>query len=775
MQQATDPIVKDLVLVGGGHTHAIALRMLGMQPLPGVRLTLITDSSHTPYSGMLPGHVAGYYDFDECHIDLRRLAQFAQAQLYIDRAIGLDLANKKVLCANHPPVAYDVLSIDIGSTPASIDVPGAAEFAIAAKPVPEFLSQWNQLVQDVINNPEKPRCLAIVGGGAGGVELALTMQRRLHQILKAEDGLKIHLFHRGTQLMTGHSPWVRRRLHKILQQRGIQLHLGESVSEVLPHKICCESGKAMECDRSFWVTQASAPSWLAESGLKTDTEGFVLVRDTLQTLFDDNIFAAGDVATMVNYVRPKAGVFAVRQGKPLFENLRRVLLEKPLLPYKPQQFYLGLVGTGDGEAIASWASFGWQSRLLWQWKDRIDRQFMTRFSDLPEMTPPAPLGKGGVKKGLEFNSSTLPTNSLKPPLNKGGLGGYSQMHCAGCGSKVGSSTLEKVLQRLQVAYPPTQRDDILLGLGTPDDAAVIQVPTGKLMVQTVDYFRSLINDPYVFGQISTNHCLSDIFAMGATPQSALALVTVPYGTETKVEETLFQVLSGAMKVLCAADSPLIGGHTTEGTELAFGLTCNGLATSQQLLKKSGMKPGDVLILTKALGTGVLFAADMRAVTKGRWVDNAVSSMLLSNQQAVAAFVAHGVTACTDVTGFGLLGHLLEMVQASGVAVQLEMEAIRVLEGVVEMLQLGIFSSLQAQNLKASRGISNLSEVESCAKFPILFDPQTSGGLLASVPANQASDCLSLLQDLGYVDAVVIGCVLPAVEGVKPIQVTTVSG
>jgi selenide,water dikinase len=747
MQQAK-PIIKDLVLVGGGHTHAIALRMLGMKPLAGVRLTLITDSSHTPYSGMLPGHVAGYYDFDECHIDLRRLAQFAQAQLYIDRAVGLDLANKKVLCANHPPVAYDVLSIDIGSTPASIDVPGATEFAIPAKPVTQFLNQWHQLVQDVINHPEKPRRLAIVGGGAGGVELALTMQRHLHQIMKAaSDRLEIHLFHRGMELMTSHSPWVRRRLHKILLQRGIKVHLGESVSEVLPQKVCCESGLAVECDRAFWVTQASAPNWLAESGLKTDTEGFVLVRDTLQTLFDDNIFAAGDVATMVNYVRPKAGVFAVRQGKPLFENLQRLLLEKPLKPYKPQQFYLGLIGTGDGEAIASWGSFGWQSKLLWQWKDHIDRKFMQRFSDLPEMTSPS---------GWQEDSTTTT--------------GLNQMHCAGCGSKVGSSTLEKVLQRLQVAYPPTQRDDILVGLGTPDDAAVIQVPSGKLMVQTVDYFRSLISDPYVFGQISTNHCLSDIFAMGATPQSALALVTVPYGAEAKVEETLYQVLSGAMQVLSEAKSPLVGGHTTEGTELAFGLTCNGLATPQQLLRKSGMKPGDVLILTKALGTGVLFAADMRAAAKGRWIDNAVASMLLSNQQAVAALVTHGVTACTDVTGFGLLGHLLEMVQAPGVAVELEMSAIGVLEGVFEMLQLGMVSSLQPQNLKASREISNLSEVESFPKFPILFDPQTSGGLLASVPADQASNCLSLLQSLGYIDAAIIGRIVPEVADVKPIKV-----
>jgi selenide,water dikinase len=265
--------------------------------------------------------------------------------------------------------------------------------------------------------------------------------------------------------------------------------------------------------------------------------------------------------------------------------------------------------------------------------------------------------------------------------------------------------------------------------------------------------------------------LSDIFAMGATPQSALAVVTVPYGTEAKIEETLYQLLSGAMRVLCAAQSPLIGGHTTEDAQLAFGLTCNGLATPNQLLRKGGMKPGEVLILTKALGTGVLFAADMRLKAKGRWIDQAVGSMLLSNQQAVTALVEHGVTACTDVTGFGLLGHLREMVQASGVAVELEMDAIPVLEGVRAMLQLGIVSSLQPQNLRASRWISNLSEVENCLNYQVLFDPQTSGGLLATVPVNQSSNCLKLLKDLGYKDSCVIGRVVPIVEGIKPIRIT----
>jgi selenide,water dikinase len=751
MQQATQLIVKDLVLIGGGHTHAIALRMFGMKPLPGVRLTLITDTSHTPYSGMLPGHVAGFYDFDECHIDLRRLAQFAQAQFYLDQAIALDLEKKQVICAHRPAVAFDILSIDIGSTPANIDVPGAAEYAIPAKPVPQFLKKWHHLLDELSKNPEKSISLSIVGGGAGGVELAMTMQRHLHQIIKSKEQIQIHLFHRGKELLSSHNAWVSRRIQNILNNRGIQLHLEETVTEVLPNKIRCESGLEVECDYTFWVTHASAPNWIRESGLKTDLEGFVLVKDTLQSLHYPEIFAAGDIATMINHPRPKAGVFAVRQGKPLFENLRKILLGKPLKSYKPQKFYLGLIGTGDGEAIASWGLFGWQSSWLWRWKDSIDRKFMERFSNLPEMS---------VVKATEL-----------PITDKEQLTTNNQMRCAGCGSKVGSTTLELVLQRLKIENYQTQREDILVGLETPDDAAVIQVPTGQVMVQTVDYFRSLINDPYIFGKISTNHCLSDIFAMGATPQSAMAIVTVPYANQSKVEETLYQLLSGAMSVLSQANAALVGGHTTEGTELAFGLACNGLATPNQLLRKGGMKPGQVLILTKALGTGTLFAADMRLLALGRWIDQAVDSMLLSNQAASKIYLENKATACTDITGFGLLGHLMEMIKASDVAVELNIEAIPVLEGAISTLEKGITSSLQTENLRVSNYINNLSEISTCVKYQLLFDPQTAGGLLAAIPAEQADLCLAQLQANGYADSEIIGQVTPRLPGVKLVTIT----
>ncbi|WP_446352242.1 selenide, water dikinase SelD [Coleofasciculus sp. A1-SPW-01] len=747
---------KDLVLIGGGHSHAIALRMLGMNSLPGVRLTLITNVSHTPYSGMLPGHVAGFYTFDECHIDLRRLAQFAGAQLYIDKAVGLDLNSNKVICANRPPVAFDVLSIDIGSTPAKESVSGVAKYAIPAKPVPQFLKRWNRIIETLAQHPKQSLSLGIVGGGAGGVELAMTMQRRINHVeTRHGTSVKIHLFHRGNQLLPGHNSWARRYVQKLLRKRGIQVHLGETVSQILSDKICCESGLVVDCDYSFWVTQASAPSWIAESGLHTTSKGFISVGDTLQSLSHPHIFAAGDIATMVNHLRPKAGVFAVRQGKPLVENLRRFVQGKALHPYKPQRRYLSLIGTGDGSAIASWGSFGWHSRLLWRWKDHIDRKFMWQFRDLPEMESANPVPEKTP------NLTKLPR--LGTPKNT------PPMYCAGCGSKVGSTTLERVLKRVQDEYHFSTPDDIILGLGTPDDAAVLKVPADKLLVQTIDYFRTLINDPFIFGQVSTHHCLSDLFAMGATPQSVLAMVTVPYGTAEKQEETLYQLLSGAMKVLSQVQAPLVGGHTTEGTELAFGLSCNGLVYPQQLIKKSGMKLGDRIILTKALGTGILFAAHQRLQAKGRWIDQAVESMLLSNQEAVKVFRDHGVTACTDVTGFGFVGHLVEMVQASGVAVELEWERIPLLEGVTELVQQGIASSLYPQNVQAARFIRNQEEICDRANYPVLFDPQTSGGLLATIPGDKAANCEQVLQALGYKDSHIIGQVISASSDVPPLR------
>lgn len=738
MERVIQSVQTDLVLVGGGHSHAIALRMFGMNPIPGVRITLISDASDTPYSGMVPGHVAGFYSHEACHINLRSLCRFAQVQFIVDRVIGLDLQNNRVLCANHPAIAFDVVSIDVGSTPKIPDVVGATEHSVGAKPIQKFLNWWNELSE---NSPSN-LTLGIIGGGTGGVELALNMQHRLEQ--KHKDFV-IHLFQRDRALMPKHNAWVRRHFQKVLTERGVQLHLGETVREIEENAVVCESGLTVACDAMVWVTQASAPDWVRESGLAVDDDGFILVENSLRSQSHPNVFATGDIATMMNYDRPKAGVFAVRQGKPLFENLRATLTNQTLKPYHPQKNYLSLIGTGDGSAVASYGAIGWQSKWLWRLKDRIDRAFMNRFSQLPEMRRDDSVNR------LEHHEEV--------------------MRCSGCGAKVGSSVLERSLTRVLAEFGTVKAENVLIGLDSPDDAAVIQVPSNQVLVQTIDYFPALVSDPFLFGQISTNHSLSDLFAMGANAQSALAIATLPYATESKQEETLYQLLSGTLKTLKQSGATLIGGHTVEGESLAFGLTCNGFTNAERLLRKAGMQPGQALILTKAIGTGTLFAADMHHQAKSRWIDGAIASMLISNQQAATCFLQHGATACTDITGFGLLGHLIEMVRASNVAIKLELNELPILEGAQDCVRQGILSSLHPQNFRASQWIENLTEIDSHPNFRLLFDPQTSGGLLASVPCEQAQDCLKALKTLGYPDSTIVGHVLP--HQVKRLPVTIV--
>jgi selenide,water dikinase len=341
------------------------------------------------------------------------------------------------------------------------------------------------------------------------------------------------------------------------------------------------------------------------------------------------------------------------------------------------------------------------------------------------------------------------------------------MRCGGCGAKVGSTILSRVLRRLK----PVEHDDLLVGLNSPDDASVTLIPPGHASVQTVDFFRSFVSDPYVFGRIAANHSLSDIFAMGATPQTALAIAVVPPGLEAKMEEQLYQMMTGAVEVLNEHNTALAGGHTAEGAELSFGLVVNGVVDPQHLMRKRGVRVGDQLILTKPLGTGTLFAAEMRRRAKGAWIEAALESMLLSNRDAAQCFLRHRATACTDVTGFGLLGHLVEMTESSSeVGATLQLSAIPVLEGALETIRAGIFSSLQPQNLRARRAIQNLEDAASHERYPILFDPQTAGGLLASVPAANARECLAELKQLGYRDAALIGEAMARNEDAPPITI-----
>jgi selenide, water dikinase len=755
MQSPEQPVLRDIVLVGGGHSHVVVLKRFGMHPLPGVRLTVICRDTHTPYSGMLPGYIAGHYSYDDVHIDLSRLARFAGARFFRDEALGLDRNAGKVLCRSRPPVPYDYLSINIGSTPQMADAAGASEYAVPVKPINGFNQRWLMLLERVRRHAGMTH-IAVVGGGAGGVELTLAMQYRLRKELRAAgrnpDELSFHLLTRDAFILPTHNASVRRAFERVLAKRGVELHCDAEVNQVAATRLQTAGGESVDADEIMWVTRAGGAPWLGGTGLALDADGFIQVSDTLQSVTDPKVFAAGDIASMVNYPLEKAGVFAVRQGLPLARNLRNVVEGKALSPYRPQTSWLALISTGDRYAVASRGTLGFQGAWVWQWKDWIDWRFMLKFNQLPQMeTEPAPKAPSTIKLDQEEAAQAISAVAMR---------------CGGCGAKVGASVLARALGALN----PVARDDVLIGLHAPDDAAVVRVPPGKAMVHTVDFFRAFIDDPYIFGKIAANHALGDIFAMGAEAQSATAIVTVPAGLEAKQEDLLFQMMSGAIEVLNDANCALVGGHTGEGKELALGFAVNGLADEDiaSVMRKSGMRPGDVLLLTKPIGTGTLFAAHARLAARGRWIDAALVSMCQSNRLGAQCLREHGATACTDLTGFGLLGHLVEMTRPSGVDAELNLAALPVLEGAEETSAAGILSSLQPANVRPSRALRNQQEALSHPRYALIFDPQTAGGLLASVPAERAEACLEALHDLGYEHAAAIGRVMPQGEALEPI-------
>jgi selenide,water dikinase len=371
---------QDLLLIGGGHAHAIVLRILAAHHASRYRITLISSAALTPYSGMLPGLIAGHYAFDDAHINLENLCLAAGVHFIEDTVVALDLERQQVHCRQHSPFSYRVLSIDIGSSPDIQSIPGAAEFARPLKPVDQFLAYWQDLqtrLQDV--SGKKPVHIALVGAGASGVEVALAMQYRLQQ--QAPDSRPVfHVISPGNEILQSHHDRVRKRYQAVLDRRGIQLHFGFRVTRVEAACLYDESDalntRSLPCDEIIWAISAAAPVWPARSGLACSDKGFIQVNACLQSVSHANVFAAGDIADVLEHPRPKAGVFAVRQGPPLTENLLHALAHESLRPFVPQQNFLSLLSTGNQYAIASRGRWAWAGKWVWRWKDYIDRKFM---------------------------------------------------------------------------------------------------------------------------------------------------------------------------------------------------------------------------------------------------------------------------------------------------------------------------------------------------------------------------------------------------------------
>jgi selenide,water dikinase len=472
-------------------------------------------------------------------------------------------------------------------------------------------------------------------------------------------------------------------------------------------------------------------------------------------------------------------VWAVRATPLLATNLQRSLEQpqRPLRPWRPQRRALQLLGDGGWSlkglrAVVFWGPLALgPSRWLWHWKRHLDQRFLDGFAALVSMQPEA-------------------------------------MACRGCAAKLAAAPLEGALARLEgmaLAQAPspsatnraaTDRDDGRHGLGAgastggasappspaappPEDAAVVaSTADGSLLLQSVDGFPALLADPWLNARLTTLHACGDLWASGAAVESVQALVTLPEAAPALQEELLLQTLAGVRSVLDPLGARLIGGHTLEGRDgagLALALTVNGRAEPGRHWLKGPLREGDALLLCGPLGSGVLFAAAMAGAARPGWIDAALETMQRSQAPLVELLAAQGCHACTDVTGFGLLGHLGEMLTAGGGAggsgspplmVRLEARGVPAFDGALDLLDQGWASSLAPANARAMallQGPVRLVGERAAALEALLIDPQTCGPLLAALPADRAGAALAALQRSGFPEAALIGRVLGAAE------------
>lgn len=692
-----------LILAGGGHSHALLLRRWAMNPnrRPQGRITLVSANSASLYSGMVPAHIAAIDQRDQISINMRWLAQKAQVDFIQAEIVGLN-ADGELLLHNRPGLHFDRLSLNVGA----ITNRQHFKYAISIKPLESSLEAITQ--QDPVSESNSTETLHIAGAGLAGIELAFALRQRW-PIRK----LMLHTKH----------PSLNNAVIRRLQQADIAI----------------SAEPAPDTPSTLLCTGSRAPSWLAASGLPCDDNGRVKTDANLQVMGHPQIFAAGDCAVIEHHQRPASGVWAVRAAHPLAHNLERLSRQQPPRPWHPQQRALQLLGCPiPGQQPSAWLIWSsiWAGPHPWLWrlKRHLDQHFM---------------GK------LRSDTAMVSTD---------GDAATTSMACRGCAAKLPAAPLEQALQRCGIGE---------LGQQPEDAQAIGATDNGATVLSSVDGFPALISDPWLNGRLTALHACSDLWASGARVTMVQAIVTVPAIDPNHQVELLSQTLAGVRSALNEQGAALIGGHTMESRQpsetpsaldLQLSLSVTGQTpTGAKLWSKGPIQPGDVLLLSRGLGSGVMFAAAMQGRCDSWHLDACLKQLGTSQHPRLdGLFKLQSeepgcIHACTDITGFGLLGHLNEMLAASPAAcVDLWIEHIPCFAGTLDLLQAGVTSTLAPSNRRALASLgsrvramqhgNDVSNNLDQGLEALLVDPQTCGPLLVSCTSTTAR----ILEDQGWV-------------------------
>ncbi len=722
-------LVDHLVLAGGGHTHALILLRWVMNPRlkPQGLITLINRDSTTVYSGMFPGVISGNYHLDETLIDLRYLADRAGVSFILGEINSLDIFENRLFLEGRPPISFSMLSLNVGSeTVVNNKLSKANDLVSSIRP---FRNSY-QWIKNFENKSKEVNSLpfTIVGSGFAAIEIVFALRKR----------------------------WPNRKLRlQVLSNKlnpRFKRFLKLSKIKIISSKKYNHEGPCLFC------TGSKAPKWLEKSSLKVNKDGRVLTNSCFQVKGRSDIFAVGDCGVITSDVRPSSGVWAVRAALPLAKNIERSLLGKSLLKWRPQYFALQLVGGFSAKNLpTAWLFWGpliiGPYSCLWRLKQFVDRSFMRGFSKTLNM---------------QFNKK--------------------MMACRGCAAKVAAQPLQAALKLAEII----KLDDL------PEDAALVESSiAGGSWFQSVDGFPALVSDPWLNARLTTLHACSDLWARGASVTSAQAVITLPPIHQRLQKELLTQSLAGIKSALDDQGAQLVGGHTFESRSpmveniplgIEISLSVNGLVAPPLVpWDKAGLKPGDDILLSRGLGSGVIFAAAMHGGLPPKIVDETLWTLSKSQHDLFDPLVKNKsnlsdlslIHACTDITGFGLLGHLGEMIQASNanrvkaslkrIKIKLFINRIPSLNGAKNLFKAGYRSTFSPSNriywnlLKADKQNKKLIELDNLDSSSnqaemnfikeLLIDPQTCGPLVISCDPNISNDLINngLWERIGVVE------------------------
>ncbi len=684
-------LIKQLVLIGGGHANVQVLKKLTMNKIRGLHTILISEQFEATYSGMTPGYIHRDFNKEEITIDLQRLCYNAGATFIKDKVTGLEIDNQKLDLQRLPSMHYDILSINTGSISKikGIEIKDRSNY-ISVKPISSLVEKLHQIDEFVKNKRSK---ISIIGGGVASYEIAFGLARR------HKNNIEISIIGKENLNEKNLNSKTKKKLREIANDFNINEYSGKVIS-ISEKNLTLVNGDIILSDLNLISTGADNEDWLLQSKLSKDDRGFILVDENLLSINNKNIFVTGDACSIKNANKEKSGVIAVRQGEILKENIIFKLMGKPLIKFKPKKNWLYLIGTYQNHALLNYFFLSFHGKWCWDFKKWIDKRFINKFKSSKTMLK---------KRIFELDSKE-----------------NIDMYCQGCGSKVSKINLVEYLSSINMNHKLS-------------DSEIIKMEKNNFL-QSIDHIKSFSSiNPFDFGRISFLHSQNDILSSGGKIKSTSVSIGLPFSKE-KVEKFYLEYFMKGIQYESDKDKSIFSsGHSYQTNEPGITLTMNG--EIRRFLDKSSAKHEEQIYLSKPLGTGYLLSAyfkNSNLIKINNFIDLR-NWMLKDNETASEIAIENNCSVITDVSGFGLASHLGDICENSNLIAEIKITKNILINDNEELIN----------NFKSSGFNNNKNAMLKYLKFKrenvyqnILFDPQTNGPLILSINKNKEEKFIS---------------------------------